>query len=69
MSFNIAPMAETESVLVSKTLVAAYRGMEKLGLEPVGADTAAAIMATLLVWDLRNPHTGCGARIPSRKTS
>lgn len=57
VSFNIAPMAETESVLVSKTLVAAYRGMEKLGLEPVGADTAAAIMATLLVWDLRNPHT------------
>ncbi|MDP9806885.1 acyl dehydratase [Trueperella bonasi] len=57
VSYNVAPMAATESVFISKTLKAAYRGMEKLGIESFEADTAAAIMATLLVWDLRNPHT------------
>lgn len=56
VSFNIAPMAKTDSVLISKTLVAAYRGMDKLGVETFSAETAAALVATLLVWDMRNPH-------------
>ena len=34
----------------------AYRGMDKLGVETFSAETAAALMATLLVWDMRNPH-------------
>ncbi|QOR46237.1 MaoC family dehydratase [Trueperella pecoris] len=54
VSYAVAPMAETESVLTSGTLKAAYRGMRRMGIRPLPADTAAALMATLLVWQVRN---------------
>ncbi len=57
VSFHIAPMSRTESVLRSTTIEAAYRGLSKLGVEPLPAETSAALMATLLVWDWRNPRT------------
>ncbi len=58
VSYNIAPMAKTRSVLTSKMLRAAYRGMEKMGLEPFDVDTSTAIMGALLIYDLRAQQRG-----------
>ncbi|WP_148132407.1 MaoC/PaaZ C-terminal domain-containing protein [Trueperella sp. HMSC08B05] len=54
VSYNVAPMAETASVLSSATLRAAYRGMARMGLSSLPANTTSAIMGALLVWDARN---------------
>ncbi|AIE81975.1 MaoC family dehydratase [Actinotignum schaalii] len=56
ISYTIAPMARTESVLISQSLRAGYAGLERLGYPPLAADTAAALLAGLLVWDLHHPE-------------
>ncbi|MGX4706354.1 MaoC/PaaZ C-terminal domain-containing protein [Actinotignum schaalii] len=56
ISYTIAPMARTESVLISQPLRAGYAGLERLGYPPLAADTAAALLAGLLVWDLHHPE-------------
>ena len=55
ISYNIGPLARTESVLSSGPLRAAYAGLERLGMPPLDAETAAELMAGLLVWDLTHP--------------
>ncbi|MGJ9565804.1 MaoC/PaaZ C-terminal domain-containing protein [Actinotignum sp. GS-2025d] len=56
ISYTIAPMSRTESVLISQPLRAGYAGLERLGYPPLAADTAAALLAGLLVWDLHHPE-------------
>ncbi|MBE6484191.1 MAG: hypothetical protein E7Z96_05370 [Actinomycetaceae bacterium] len=55
ISYNVGPLARTESVLSSGPLRAAYAGLERLGMPPLDAETAAELMAGLLVWDLTHP--------------
>ncbi|MDV2436983.1 MaoC family dehydratase [Actinotignum sanguinis] len=56
ISYTIAPMSRTESVLISQPLRAGYAGLERLGYPPLAADTAAALLTGLLVWDLQHPE-------------
>ena len=56
VSFNIAPLSITGSVLISKGLEAAYAGLKRLGYKPMPADTTAGIMAALMVWDMHHPE-------------
>ena len=54
-SLNVAPSTATRSVVKNKALAAAYAGAGRFGLEIFEPDTSNAIMAALLVHDLRNP--------------
>ena len=55
VSYNIAPMALTRSVLDAAPLKAAYGGLELLGMPPMPPDAVATLMSALLAWDLANP--------------
>ncbi|AWE42743.1 hypothetical protein DDD63_08305 [Actinobaculum sp. 313] len=55
VSYNVGPLARTESVLSSRALRAAYAGLERLGMPPLDAAAAAELMAGLLVWDITHP--------------
>ena len=58
VSYNVAPWSQTASVLQNRTLRAAYRGLDRMGFTTFPADTTAAIMGALMVWDLRKGTTG-----------
>ncbi|MGH2734722.1 MAG: hypothetical protein ACRDKZ_04010 [Actinomycetota bacterium] len=55
VSANLAPATNTRSVVKNKILSAAYAGAHRFGVEIFESDTSAALMAALLVHDLRNP--------------
>jgi hypothetical protein len=52
-SCNVAPATRTRSVVKNKALAAAYDGAHHFGVEIFEPDTANALMAALLVHDLR----------------
>jgi hypothetical protein len=54
-SANVAPATRTRSVVKNKILAAAYRGAPAFGTEIFEPKTSRALMAALLVHDLRNP--------------
>ncbi|MBX3676383.1 MAG: hypothetical protein KF853_05125 [Rhodocyclaceae bacterium] len=53
VSANVAPATRTRSVVKNKALAAAYGGANHFGVEVFEPDTANALMAALLVYDLR----------------
>ena len=55
VSLNIAPATRTQSVVRSRLLAAAYAGAGRFGVEVFEPATSSALMAALLVHDLRNP--------------
>ncbi|HEV2756319.1 MAG TPA: hypothetical protein VG318_11160 [Actinomycetota bacterium] len=59
-SANVAPATRTRSVVKNKILAAAYRGASAFGIEIFEPETSRALMAAMLVHDLRNP--GAAAR-------
>jgi hypothetical protein len=54
-SANVAPATRTRSVVKNRILAAAYRGASAFGIEVFEPETSRALMAALLVHDLRNP--------------
>lgn len=54
-SANVAPATRTASVTKNRMLAAAYRGAGAFGVEVFEPETSRAVMAALLVHDLRNP--------------
>ncbi len=54
-SANVAPATRTRSVLKNRVLAMAYRGAPAFGIEIFEPETSRALMAALLVHDLRNP--------------
>ncbi|MGH3442060.1 MAG: hypothetical protein ACRDUY_08445 [Nitriliruptorales bacterium] len=55
-SVNVAPSTRTRSVTKNRVLAAAYRGAHRFGVEIFEPETSSALMAALLVHDLRNPE-------------
>jgi hypothetical protein len=55
VSANVAPATRTRSVTSNRVLAAAYAGAPRFGVEVFEPDTANALMAALLVRDLRDP--------------
>jgi hypothetical protein len=54
-SANVAPATKTRSVLTNRVLAAAYAGAGSYGVEVFEPETSNALMAALLIHDLRNP--------------
>ncbi|MDQ3957410.1 MAG: hypothetical protein M3273_03715 [Actinomycetota bacterium] len=54
-SANVAPATRTRSVVKNRVLALAYRGAGAFGVEVFEPATSRALMAALLVHDLRNP--------------
>ena len=54
-SLNIAPPTRTASVLKNRAFSLAYAGMSRFGLEVFDPAASNALMAAMLVHDLRNP--------------
>lgn len=55
VSLNLAPATRTQSVIKNRALAAAYAGAGRFGVEVFEPATSTALMAALLVHDLRNP--------------
>lgn len=55
VSFLVAPPSRTASVVSNRLLRAAYDGAHRFGVSIFDPDTSNALMATLLIHDLRNP--------------
>jgi hypothetical protein len=64
VSLNVAPSTRTHSVVKNKALAAAYAGAGRFGLEIFEPETSNAIMAALLVHDLRNPKASSNPDVP-----
>lgn len=64
VSLNVAPSTRTQSVIKNKALAAAYAGAGRFGLEIFEPSTSNAIMAALLVYDLRNPNSAANPDVP-----
>lgn len=60
-SVHVAPAARTASVVANRALAAAYAGAHHFGVEIFEPACANALMAALLVHDLRRPPPGPGA--------
>ncbi|MFY9263405.1 MAG: hypothetical protein GX483_00245 [Actinomycetaceae bacterium] len=58
ISYNVAPMTKTHSVLNSRTLRVAYAGMEKMGIHAFDVDTATTVMGALLIADIHDWRQG-----------
>lgn len=56
VSIHVAPPSLTGSVLKNKLIAAAYRAAHRFGAQAFEPATAAALMAALLVHDLRHPE-------------
>lgn len=65
VSANVAPATNTRSTLKNKALAAAYKGAYHFGVEIFEPATANALMAALLVYDLRRGNTGMAGRHPA----
>lgn len=55
VSANVCPPTRTRSVMTNRLLSTAYEGAGPFGVEIFDSPTSAALMAALLVHDLRNP--------------
>lgn len=55
VSANVAPATSTRSVTSNRLLAAAYGGAHRFGVEVFAPPTSTALMAALLVRDLRDP--------------
>lgn len=64
VSLNVAPSTRTRSVVKNRALAAAYAGAGRFGLEIFEPATSNAIMAALLVHDLRNPQSSANPAVP-----
>lgn len=64
VSLNVAPSTRTHSVVKNRALAAAYAGAGRFGLEIFEPETSNAIMAALLVHDLRNPASSANPEVP-----
>lgn len=58
VSINLAPATRTRSVVRNRALAAAYAGAGRFGVEIFEPSTSTALMAALLIHDLRNPGAG-----------
>ena len=64
VSFRIAPPALTKSVTKNRLIAAVYRSAHRFGAHGFEPATAAALMAALLVHDLRNPAAVANPDVP-----
>ncbi|MGV1003310.1 MAG: hypothetical protein ACOYEV_00795 [Candidatus Nanopelagicales bacterium] len=64
VSLNVAPSTRTRSVAKNRALAAAFAGAGRFGLEIFEPATSNAIMAALLVHDLRNPAAAANPQVP-----
>jgi hypothetical protein len=64
VSLNIAPATRTQSVIKNRALAAAYAGASRFGVEVFEPGTSRALMAALLVHDLRNPEAVSQPSVP-----
>ena len=64
VSINLAPATRTQSVVKNRALAAAYAGADKFGSEVFEPATSTALMAALLVHDLRNPAATANPATP-----
>jgi hypothetical protein len=64
VSINVAPATRTRSVLRDQMLTAAYAGAHRFGIEVFDPPTASALMAVLLVHDLRRPDAAANPQTP-----
>ena len=62
VSLNLAPPTRTQSVVKNRLLAAAYAGAGRFGIEVFEPATSTALMAALLVHDLRNPAAAANPR-------
>jgi hypothetical protein len=63
VSIHVAPPALTRSVTKNRVLAAAYRAAHRFGVEAFEPPTAAALMAALLVHDLRHPQAAANPNV------
>jgi hypothetical protein len=64
VSIHVAPPALTGSVTKNRLIAAAYRAAHRFGAQAFEPATAAALMAALLVHDLRNPESPANPAVP-----
>lgn len=64
VSLNLAPATRTQSVLKNRALAAAYAGAGRFGVEVFEPATSTALMAAMLVHDLRNPLSTANPSTP-----
>ncbi len=64
VSINLAPATRTRSVVRNRALAAAYAGAGRFGVEVFEPGTSTALMAALLVHDLRNPAAPANPATP-----
>ena len=64
VSLNLAPATRTQSVVKNRVLSAAYAGAGRFGIEVFEPATSTALMAALLVHDLRNPNSAADPSTP-----
>jgi hypothetical protein len=64
VSLNIAPPTRTRSVVKNRSFALAYSGMSRFGLEVFDPPASNALMAAMLVHDLRNPASSAHPETP-----
>ena len=64
VSLNLAPATRTQSVIKNRALAAAYAGAGRFGVEVFEPATSPALMAALLVHDLRHPASSANPATP-----
>ena len=64
VSFRIAPPALTKSVTKNRLIAAVYRSAHRFGAHGFEPTTAAALMAAVLVHDLRHTHAVANPDVP-----
>ena len=64
VSLNLAPATRTQSVVRNRALAAAYAGAGRFGVEVFEPATSTALMAAMLVHDLRNPGSSANPATP-----
>jgi hypothetical protein len=64
VSIHVAPPALTGSVTKNRLIASAYRAAHRFGAQAFEPSTAAALMAALLVHDLRNPEAPVNPAVP-----
>jgi hypothetical protein len=64
VSANVAPATYTQSVVKNRALKAAYGGAHVYGVHVFSPSTSRALMAALLVHDLRNPSSSAAPENP-----
>lgn len=64
VSANVAPATTTHSVIKNLALAAAYAGADHFGVEIFRPETSNALMAALLIHDLRYPEAAANPAMP-----